>query len=282
MTYSIKKLLDSIDLLTIVGVPNPLIARMAQKYNFNCVYVSGACVANAELGLPDLAMTSLDDVCQVVRRMRAVCDLPILVDADTGWGGVLNVKRTVHQLAAAGASGMHLEDQLFEKRCGHRQGKKLQNISAMSHKIAIAKGTSADDFMVMARTDAIAVEGIEKAIERAVAYQKAGSDALFLEAATSVSDYQRVCEKLDIPVLANLTEFGKTPHFTDEALIKAGVKMKLYPLSLFRLMNHAAELGLKILEQEKNFQSLLSTMQSRESLYDLIDYESYEQLLDKE
>ncbi|MAZ44105.1 MAG: methylisocitrate lyase [Legionellales bacterium] len=282
MENSINNLLENEKLLTLVGVPNPLIALMAEKKGFKCLYVSGACVANHELGIPDLAMTSLDNVCYVVRNMRAVTNLPILVDADTGWGGLLNVKRTVKQLVASGASGLHIEDQSFEKKCGHLDGKTLIPLSDMSHKISVAKETAPEGFMVMARTDALAVEGLEKTIERSKAYEKAGAGALFLEAAKSTNEFQSVCSRVSIPVLANMTEFGKTPPLTDDELINSGVKMKLYPLSLFRLMNKAAEDGLSELSDRKSFNAVLEKMQSRKDLYDLIEYDEYAKVISKE
>lgn len=267
--------------LQIVGVIHAYAARLAESVGHQALYLSGAGVANSRLALPDLAMTSLDDVIAEVNKIVAVTSLPLLVDADTGWGSPLNVRRTFAMLSRAGAAGAHIEDQTDAKRCGHRDGKKLVDIDVMVGKIKAAlDGRQADSFVVMARTDAFAVEGMEGALMRAKAYQAAGADAIFVEALTSLEQYQQFCQAIEIPVLANITEFGKTPLFSKEALAKVGVSMMLYPLSAFRAMNQAA---LKVYEAilKGSQQSVLPLMQTREELYQYLQYEKFEHELDE-
>jgi len=266
--------------LQIVGVIHAYAARLAESVGHQALYLSGAGVANSRLALPDLAMTSLDDVLTEVSKIVQVTRLPLLVDADTGWGSPLNVRRTFAMLSNAGAAGAHIEDQTEAKRCGHREGKKLVSIDNMVGKIKAAiDGRNADSFVVMARTDAFAVEGMEGALMRAKAYQGAGADAIFVEALTSLDQYQQFCQAIEIPVLANITEFGKTPLFSKEALAKVGVSMMLYPLSAFRAMNQAA---LKVYEAilKGSQESVLPLMQTRDELYHYLQYEKYEQELD--
>lgn len=267
--------------LQIVGVIHAYAARLAESVGHQALYLSGAGVANSRLALPDLAMTSLDDVLTEVSKIVQVTRLPLLVDADTGWGSPLNVRRTFAMLSSAGAAGAHIEDQTEAKRCGHRDGKKLVSIDNMVGKIKAAiDGRVSDSFVVMARTDAFAVEGMEGALMRAKAYQAAGADAIFVEALTSLEQYQQFCQAIEIPVLANITEFGKTPIFSKEALAKVGVSMMLYPLSAFRAMNQAA---LKVYEAilKGSQQSVLPLMQTRDELYHYLQYEKYEQELDE-
>ena len=276
------KALTHQDPLQIAGAINAYCAKLAEKVGFQAIYLSGAGVANAELALPDLALTSLNDVLDQVNKITDACSLPLLVDADTGWGSPLNVRRTFRLLSKAGASGAHIEDQTESKRCGHREGKRCVTTNQMVSRIQAAlDGRVRDNFMVMARTDAIAVEGEEAALARAVAYQEAGADALFIEAVTSVSQYKKFCDTLKVPVLANMTEFGKTPLMTRDELKGAGVKMILYPLSAFRAMNFAAIKVYESILNEGTQQPMLSQMQTRQALYDVLNYESYEKAINQ-
>src|SRR6186713_1873980 len=227
--------------LQIVGAVNAYSALLAQAAGFRALYLSGAGVANASFGLPDLGMTSLDDVCEDVRRITAATDLPLLVDADTGWGGAFNIARTCSQLIKSGAAGMHLEDQVAAKRCGHRPGKELVPADEMVDRIKSAvDGRTDAQFVVMARTDAHAVEGQQAALDRAAKYVEAGADMIFAEALTTLDEYKQFTSVIRVPVLANITEFGKTPLFTTQELASAGVRLVLYPLSAFRAMSKAA------------------------------------------
>ncbi len=268
--------------LQIPGVINPYAAKLAQSAGFKALYLSGAGVANANFGMPDLGMTSLNDVLYVVENTVNATDLPLLVDADTGWGSPLNVKRSIKLLSQAGAAGAHIEDQTEAKRCGHRQGKQLVSTQEMIVKIKAALDGRADDsFLVMARTDAIAVEGEEAALKRALSYQAAGADAIFVEALTSLEQCAKFCKALSIPVLANITEFGKTPMFTKDELAKAGVSLILYPLSAFRAMNAAALRVYNTIRQHGTQESVLDMMQTRKDLYQFLNYEQYEQAVDE-
>src|SRR6186713_2129104 len=227
--------------LQVVGAVNAYSALLAQSAGFRALYLSGAGVANASYGLPDLGMTSLDDVCEDVRRITAATDLPLLVDADTGWGGAFNIARTCSQLIKSGAAGMHLEDQVAAKRCGHRPGKELVPADEMVDRIKSAvDGRTDAQFIVMARTDAHAVEGQQAALDRAMKYVEAGADMIFAEALTTLDEYRQFTSVVKVPVLANITEFGKTPLFTVQELAGAGAQMILYPLSAFRAMSKAA------------------------------------------
>jgi len=268
--------------LQIVGVIHAYAARLAESVGHQALYLSGAGVANSRLALPDLAMTSLDDVITEVTKITQVTSLPLLVDADTGWGSPLNVRRTFAMLSGAGAAGAHIEDQTEAKRCGHRDGKKLVDIDTMVGKIKAAlDGRTSNSFMVMARTDAFANDGMEGALMRAKAYQAAGADAIFVEALTTLEQYQQFCQAIQIPVLANITEFGKTPIFSKVALSKVGVSMILYPLSAFRAMNQAALKVYEAILQQGSQQSVIPLMQTREELYHYLQYEHYEQELDE-
>ncbi|MBI5447216.1 MAG: methylisocitrate lyase [Gammaproteobacteria bacterium] len=268
--------------LQIVGVVNAYCALMAQDVGFKALYLSGAGVANACFGLPDLGMTSLDNVLQEVQRITSVSALPLLVDVDTGWGSILNVARTTSLLARAGAAGLHLEDQILSKRCGHREGKKLIHVDTMSARIRAAVQAKPDPhFVVMARTDAYSVEGLEAAIARSRAYVAAGADMIFAEALEHIEDYKPFVEAVGVPVLANMTEFGKTPLYDREALKKVGVSMALYPLTAFRAMNQAALETYQVIRETGTQQSLLPRMQTREALYQFLDYVKYEHIIDE-
>lgn len=276
-----RKALQQEQPLQIVGVINAYCALMAEEVGFKVLYLSGAGVANACYGLPDLGMTSLDNVAEEVRRITKRTKLPLLVDADTGWGHILNVAHSVEVLEKTGAAGMHIEDQIFAKRCGHRDGKKLVDMEEMSERIRTAVQAKQDpDFVVMARTDAYGVEGLQSAIVRAKEYVAAGADMIFAEAMNTLDDYQQFARAIHVPVLANLTEFGKTPLFTLNELKQVGIAMALYPLSAFRAMNQAALEVYQAVKNEGTQKSQLDKMQTREELYKTLDYHYYEQLID--
>lgn len=267
--------------LQIVGAVNALAARLAERAGFRALYLSGAGVANASLGLPDLGLTTLDDVCIDVRRIAGTTRLPLLVDADTGWGNALMIERAVTELARAGAAGCHIEDQVAAKRCGHRPGKALVATDEMCARVAAAVGARADDdFVVMARTDARAREGLDAAIARAGAYVEAGADMVFAEALTTADEVRAFTGALDVPVLVNLTEFGRTPLFTRDEMADAGAGLLLYPLSAFRAMNAAAERVYAAIHDDGTQQAAVDAMQTREALYDLLDYHRHERRLD--
>ena len=239
-------------------------------------------VANASFGLPDLGITSLNDVCEDVRRISGATELPLLVDADTGWGAAFNIARTSRELIKAGAAGMHLEDQVQAKRCGHRPGKALVATNEMVDRLkAAADGRGDDSFVIMARTDAHAVEGQNAAIERAIKYVEAGADMIFAEALTTLDEYKQFTQAVRVAVLANITEFGKTPLFTVQELGSAGVGLVLYPLSAFRAMSKAAEAVYGAIRKEGTQKSVLDRMQTRAELYDVLGYHEYEQKLDE-
>jgi methylisocitrate lyase len=269
--------------LQIIGTINAYHALLAKRAGYKAIYLSGGGVAAGSLGLPDLGITTLEDVLTDVRRITAVCDLPLLVDIDTGFGpSAFNIERTIKSLISAGAAGAHMEDQVGAKRCGHRPNKELVSKEEMVDRVkaaALARGN--DDFYLIARTDAVANEGIDKAIARANAYISAGADAIFAEAITSLDDYKRFTSLIKVPVLANITEFGLTPLFTVEELRSAKVAMALYPLSAFRTMNKAAERAFEVIRKEGTQKSILSEMQSRDELYERINYHDYEKALDK-
>lgn len=278
----IKSVLAKTNPLPIVGVIHAYAAKLAEQAGHQAIYLSGAGVANAQFALPDLALTSLNDVLDQTAKITDATSLPLLVDADTGWGSPLNVRRTFRLLSKAGAAGAHIEDQTESKRCGHREGKKLVSTDLMISRLKAAlDGRVRDDFMVMARTDALAVEGEQAALARAIAYQEAGADALFIEAVTSIEQYQIFTHALKVPVLANMTEFGKTPLMTREQLKQAKVSMILYPLSAFRAMNMAALQVYEVILKEGTQQSVLSKMQTREALYKILGYEVFEQELNR-
>lgn len=268
--------------LQIVGAINAFTALLAEKAGFRAIYLSGAGVANASFGLPDLAMTTLSDVCEDIRRIASATDAPLLVDADTGWGGAFMIGRTIREMTWAGAAGCHLEDQVAAKRCGHRPGKALVETAEMCDRIkAAVDGRIDDTFVIMARTDAHAVEGQQAALDRAAAYVEAGADMIFAEALTTLDEYREFTNTIKVPVLANLTEFGKTPLFTTEELAAAGISMALYPLTAFRAMSKAA-LDVYTDLREKGTQSAaIDRMQTRMELYDVLGYQAYEDKLDE-
>lgn len=268
--------------LQLVGVVNAYAALLAEQCGFRALYLSGAGVANASFGLPDLGMTTLTDVLEDVRRITAASRLPLLVDVDTGWGHAFMIGRTVREMIRAGAAGMHIEDQVAAKRCGHRPGKALVSCAEMVDRIKAAVDARSDPaFVIMARTDAVATEGLEAAIERACRYREAGADMLFPEALTGLEEYRRFAAALDIPLLANLTEFGLTPLFTREELAAAGVGLALYPLSAFRAMAAAALKVYRTIREEGTQRAVLDGMQTRAELYDVLGYHAYERKLDE-
>ena len=276
-----RQALESERPLQVVGAINAYTALLARQAGFRAIYLSGAGVANASFGYPDLAMTTLPDVCEDVRRITGACDLPLLVDADTGWGDAFMIGRTVRELIRAGAAGCHLEDQVSTKRCGHRPGKALVNAGEMVDRIkAAADARGEDDFVLMARTDAHAVEGQEAALARALKYVEAGADMIFAEALTTLDEYRQFTSSLPVPVLANLTEFGRTPMFTVDELREAGVAVALYPLTAFRAMSAAALQAFTTLRRNGTQADALASMQTRDELYDVLDYRDYERKLD--
>ena len=268
--------------LQIVGTILAYHALLAKRSGYRAIYLSGGGVAAGSLGMPDLGISNLDDVLIDVRRISDVCDLPLLVDVDTGFGAsAFNVARTVRSLVKAGAAAMHIEDQVGAKRCGHRPGKELVAPGEMCDRIRAAVDARSDPaFCIMARTDALASEGIERALERAVRYVEAGADMVFPEAMTDLAMYRRFVEAVNVPVLANITEFGKTPLFSVDELRSAGVAMALYPLSAFRAMNKAALNVYTTLRRDGTQKAVLDAMQTRDELYDYLDYHAYEHKLD--
>ncbi|MDD2383532.1 MAG: methylisocitrate lyase [Sulfurospirillaceae bacterium] len=267
--------------LQIIGVINAYSAMQAQRVGHKALYLSGAGVANASIGLPDLGMTNLEDVCIDVRRITAASDLPLLVDADTGWGGAFNIARTIKELIRAGAGACHIEDQVAQKRCGHRPNKELVSIDEMSDRIkAAVDGRIDEDFVIMARTDAHASEGQQSALERASAYVEAGADMIFAEAIHTLEEYKQFTDVIKVPVLANITEFGKTPYFTCQELDAVGIAMVLYPLSGFRAMNKAALNVFKDILENGSQKNSIETMQTRMELYDMLNYHAFEEKLD--
>jgi methylisocitrate lyase len=268
--------------LQVIGAINANHALLAKRAGYRAIYLSGGGVAAGSLGLPDLGISGLEDVLIDVRRITDVCDLPLLVDVDTGFGAsAFNVARTVRSLIKAGAAACHIEDQVGAKRCGHRPGKEIVSQDEMVDRIKAAADARTDDqFVIMARTDALAVEGLDKAVERAVACVEAGADMIFPEAITSLEMYKRFKEAVKVPILANITEFGATPLFTVEELKGADVDIVLYPLSAFRAMNRAAENVYEAIRRDGTQKNVVDTMQTRAELYERIDYHSYEQKLD--
>ena len=268
--------------LQVVGAINANHALLAKRAGFRAIYLSGGGVAAGSLGLPDLGISSLDDVLTDIRRITDVCDLPLLVDADTGFGAsAFNVARTVKTMIKAGAAAMHIEDQVGAKRCGHRPGKEIVSQQEMVDRVSAAVDARTDDqFVIMARTDALAVEGLDAAIARAVACVEAGADMIFPEAMISLEMYKQFAAAVKVPVLANITEFGSTPLFTVDELRDADVGLVLYPLSAFRAMNRAAENVYGAIRRDGTQQNVLDTMQTRAELYERINYHSFEQKLD--
>ena len=268
--------------LQIPGTINAYTALMAEQVGYKAIYLSGGGVANASYGLPDLGMTSLNDVLEDVRRITAATDLPLLVDIDTGWGGAFNIARTIRDMTAAGAAAVHIEDQVAQKRCGHRPNKAIVSIAEMVDRIKAAVDAKTDgDFVVMARTDALSVDGFDAAVERAGAFAEAGADAIFAEAMTEIEMYRAIVKAAGIPVLANLTEFGQTPLYTTEELAGVGIDMALYPLSAFRAMNKAALNVYREIREQGTQAAVVDTMQTRMELYDFLGYHEYEKKLDR-
>jgi methylisocitrate lyase len=267
--------------LMVVGAINAYTAMLAQSAGHQALYLSGAGVANASYGIPDLGITTLEDVLTDARRVCAACDLPLLVDIDTGWGGAFNISRTIKELEGAGVAAVHIEDQVAQKRCGHRPNKELVSADEMVDRLKAAVDSKRDpDFFIMARTDAYANEGIEDAVERSSKYLEAGADGIFLEAVHSLDEYKALRAKISAPILANITEFGKTPLFTAKELASVGVDIMLFPLSAFRAMSKSAEHVYNVIAQQGTQQDLLGTMQTRDELYEQLDYHSYEKTLD--
>ncbi|MCZ6575110.1 MAG: methylisocitrate lyase [Gammaproteobacteria bacterium] len=268
--------------LQLVGAINAYCALLAERTGFGALYLSGAGVANASFGLPDLGVTTLNDVAQDVRRITGATPLPLLVDADTGWGAAFMIARTIRELTAAGAAGCHIEDQVQAKRCGHRPGKALVSAQEMADRIRAAVDARTDEqFVIVARTDALAVEGLDAALERAGRYVEAGADVIFAEAMTTLEDYKRFTSTVGVPVLANITEFGNTPLFTVEELRKVGVGLVIYPLSAFRAMSAAALEVYEALRREGTQKEVLDSMQTRDALYEVLRYHDYERKLDE-
>jgi len=268
--------------LQIVGTVNAYSALLAESAGFRAIYLSGAGVANASFGLPDLGMTSLNDVCEDVRRISSATELPLLVDADTGWGGAFNIAKTCADLIKSGAGGMHLEDQVSAKRCGHRPGKALVPAEEMVDRIKAAVDGRADpNFVIMARTDAHAVEGQQAALDRAAKYVEAGADMIFAEALKTMDEYKQFTSTISVPVLANLTEFGQTPLFTVAELGAAGIRLVLYPLSAFRAMSQAALAVYGAIRKDGTQKNVVNLMQTRAELYDVLGYHEYERKLDE-
>ena len=268
--------------LQIPGTINAYTALMAEQVGYKAIYLSGGGVANASFGLPDLGMTSLNDVLEDVRRITAATEVPLLVDIDTGWGGAFNIARTIRDMTAAGAAAVHIEDQVAQKRCGHRPNKAIVSIAEMVDRIKAAVDAKTDaDFVVMARTDALSVDGFSAAVDRAGAFAEAGADAIFAEAMTEIDMYRSIVSAAGIPVLANLTEFGQTPLYTTEELAGVDIAMALYPLSAFRAMNKAALNVYKEIREQGTQAAVVDTMQTRMELYDFLGYHEYEKKLDQ-
>jgi len=263
--------------LQVVGAINAYCARLAERAGFRALYLSGAGVANASLGLPDLAVTTLGDVLEDARRITAATSLPLLVDCDTGWGSPLNIGRAVREMMRAGVAAIHLEDQVDGKRCGHLAGKQVVSPQVMVGRLKAAIDARSDrGFVIMARTDAVAVEGLEAGIDRACRYVEAGADMIFAEALTETDHFRRFAQAVPVPVLANMTEFGRSPLLKVDDLRAAGVRLVLYPLTAFRAMSAAAEHVYGTLRRDGTQRELLATMQTREDLYRVLDYDTYE------
>lgn len=267
--------------LQVVGTINAYTALLAERVGFQAIYLSGAGVANASYGLPDLGMTTLTDVLEDVRRITSAVDLPLLVDIDTGWGNALNIARTIQEMTRAGAAGVHIEDQVQAKRCGHRPGKAIVSPAEMMDRIKAAVDAKTDPhFVIMARTDALALEGLEATIDRINQYIQAGADMIFFEGVTDLTQYEALTRITDVPVLANLTEFGVTPFFSLEELAAVNIRLALYPLSAFRAMSTVALKTYDTIRHAGSQKNIVDEMQTREALYDFLNYYSYEQQVD--
>ncbi|QSX36980.1 MULTISPECIES: methylisocitrate lyase [Shewanella] len=268
--------------LQIVGTTNAYFALMAERTGFQALYLSGAGVANASYGLPDLGMTSMNDVLIDAGRITSATELPLLVDIDTGWGGAFNIARTIKEFEKVGVAAVHMEDQVSQKRCGHRPNKAVVSTEEMVDRIKAAVDARTDEnFVIMARTDAVAVEGLEAGIERAQAYLAAGADMIFAEALTELDQYRRFRAAVNAPILANMTEFGQTELFNKEQLAEAGADMVLYPLGTFRAANQAALKVMQALMNDGHQRNVLDTMQTRKELYDFLNYHAFEDKLDR-
>ena len=269
--------------LQIAGAINAYSALQASRAGFRALYLSGAGVANASHGLPDLGITSLNDVLEDAARITAACPLPLLVDIDTGWGTELTIQRAIRALERAGVAGIHMEDQVSAKRCGHRPGKQLVNIDEMQARLQAAVASRRDpDFVIMARTDALNVEGLPAVIARSQAYLAAGAEMIFAEAIETLDDFRQICATIDAPILANMTEFGRTPSFSLDELRSVGVSMALYPLTAFRAMNAAARLAYQAIRRDGTQAAILDTLQTREQLYEVLDYHAMETRMDEQ
>ncbi|WP_442600818.1 methylisocitrate lyase [Paenibacillus sp. KN14-4R] len=278
----LRQALEQESPLQVAGTINAYTAMMAKRVGFRAIYLSGAGVANASFGMPDLGMTTLSDILDDVRRITAAVDLPLLVDVDTGFGGTYNIGRTIREMIRAGAAGVHIEDQVMEKRCGHRPNKGIVSKEEMVARIQSAVDARVDpNFVIMARTDALASEGLDAAIDRAVACVEAGADMIFPEAVQDLQQYLQFAEAVKVPVLANMTEFGQTPLFTIDELKQAQVGLALYPLSAFRAMNAAANRVYQTLRSEGTQRNITDMMQTRSELYDVLNYYDYEKKLDE-
>ena len=264
--------------LQVPGVINAYAAIQAEKAGFKAIYLSGSGIATASYGLPDLGMTGMTDVLADVERIKSISELPLLVDCDTGWGAALSIARTVREMERAGVAAIHIEDQVQEKRCGHLPGKMVVEIEEMCDRIKAAVDARIDNqFMIMARTDALATDGLMETLDRCAAYVEAGADAIFAEAVTELGQYQEFATRIGVPILANLTEFGRTPQFTIDELRSADVAMALYPLSAFRAMNRVAEAVYSEIKNAGTQRDVVHLMQTREELYENIGYHEYEQ-----
>ena len=279
---SFREAVNSNNPLAVLGVINAYSALQATKLGAKAIYLSGSGVASASYGLPDLGIVGLEDVLIDVRRITSRVDTPLLVDVDTGFGGAFNIARTIKELIKAEAAACHIEDQVAQKRCGHRPNKELVSIAEMTDRLKAALDARTDEnFVIMARTDAHAMEGQEKALERALAYEAAGADMIFAEAVHTLEEYQEYTKALKVPVLANITEFGKTPYFTQSELVSVGIKLVLYPLSANRAMNKAAVEVFNSIIKNGHQKDVLDIMQTREELYQMLDYYEFENKLDQ-
>jgi methylisocitrate lyase len=268
--------------LQVVGTINAYVARLAAATGYRAIYLSGGGLAANSLGMPDLAISGMDDVLVDIRRITDVCALPLLVDADTGWGGAFNIARTVRSFTKAGAAGLHIEDQVQAKRCGHRPGKEIVPLEEMVDRVKAAVDARTDpEFVIMARTDALASEGLERAIERAVACVAAGADMIFPEAVSELAQYRRFKQAVGVPILANITEFGRTPLYTRDELGAAGVDIVLYCCAAYRAMNAAALATYEAIRRDGTQRSMIERMQTRAELYKYLDYDAFEQHLDR-
>jgi methylisocitrate lyase len=268
--------------LQVMGTVNAYAAMMATKVGYRAIYLSGAGVANYSYGLPDLGITSLEDVLTDVRRVTAAVDTPLLVDIDTGWGGAFKIARTIKEMTKAGAAAVHIEDQVAQKRCGHRPNKEIVSVDEMVDRVKAAVDAKTDaDFVVMARTDSLQKEGLNGVIDRISAYVEAGADAIFAEAMTDITMYRKVCDAVKVPVLANITEFGDTPYYTTQELGEQGIAMVLYPLSGTRAMQKAALAVYQSVREEGTQVNVLELMQKRKELYEFLNYHAYEDKIDQ-